>query len=168
MVIPPYYYFIIYDKIDGKIKLFSFENRNDLRECHEVQQLVQINEFSTKSEKWTNKSIFPKKYQNFHGCLMKIGAYYKANNFLRFFDNFGNIISRSENIDGPLGILMKDIAQKLNFSLAFVACKSNNCEDLVNVYYLYNVIRTTTLDGHAFSNVKGVKWRNVMLNIQCS
>jgi hypothetical protein len=168
LVIPPYYYFIIPDKIDEKLKLYTFENRNDLKICHEMQQLVQINEFSTKSQKWINKPIFPKKYQNFHGCVMNLGAFYKTNNFLRFLNKSGDLILYSDQIDGPLGNVMKDVEQRLNFSLVFVACLSTYCDEMLDFHYLYNVIRTTTLDGYSFDSSRTIKWRNVMLNIQCS
>ncbi|KAL7014624.1 hypothetical protein ACKWTF_016034 [Chironomus riparius] len=165
LVSPPYYYFIIYD---AGLKLFTFENRNNLKICHEVQQLVQINEFSIKSQDWINKSIFPKKYLSFHGCEMKLGVFYTANNFLRLVDDHGNIISITSNVDGPLGNFMNDVAERLNFSITYVACLSRNCYDIVKIYYLYNVIHTTTLDGYSFGNKASSKWNNIMLNIQCS
>lgn len=168
LVIVPYYYFIIQDQINDKLKLFTFENRNDLQYCHELQRLVPINEFSVKSQNWINKSIFPKKYQNFYGCKMKLGSFYAANNFIRFFDKYGRIVPISEKIDGPLGNVLNDVAERLNFSLIFVACLEKNCRDIIEVFYLYNVIYTTTLDGHAFATTKMARWRNVMLNIQCS
>ena len=166
LVIPPYYYFILFDKNDKKLKLFTFENRNDLEVCHESQQLVQINEFSTQIQKWTKEPVFPKKYQNFHGCEMKLGLFYGASNFLRFVTKFNLPGFSAATIDGPLTLVMQDLGQRLNFSVAFFHCTVIGCKDVLRHKYLYNAIITTTSDGYALSDAKPTDWRYVMLNIQ--
>ena len=75
--IPPFYYFLILNQNDKSLKLFTFENRDDLQICHEIQQLKEINEFSSNTQKWTTHPIFPKKYKNFYKCSLKLGVFFK-------------------------------------------------------------------------------------------
>jgi hypothetical protein len=166
LVIPPYYYFIIFDPKDKQLKLLTFENRDDLHFCHEAQTLVEINRFSQKLQKWTLQPVFPKKYQNFHGCQMILGAFASGINLLRF--NMPKIKPESRSPDGPLAYIFDDISQHLNFSVKFLSCKEGDCRDREIVSYIYNVIHVVTLDGYAIDYLMNVKWRNVMLNIQCT
>jgi len=167
LVIPPYYYFIILDTKDMQLKLFTFENRDDLEDCHEIQKLIEINKFSATHHKWTEDPVFPKKYQNFYGCRMILGVFSSGMNFLRFFR--AQTFNYINNPDGPLASIMEDIAERLNFSTFFFPCRFEMCHGVDNSrQYIYNVLHIATLDGYAFINMTEVQWRNVMLNIQCT
>jgi hypothetical protein len=166
LIIPPHYYFIIFDPNDKQLKLYTFENRNDLQFCNESQKLIKINIFSAKLQKWTLQPVFPKKYQNFHGCLMILGVFAGGTNFLRFYLN--NDKFDYNHPDGPLAFILNDIAQRLNFSLAYIPCALEMCNGLTSYQYIYNVLHVATLDGHSLLDISDVKWRSVMLNIQCT
>jgi hypothetical protein len=166
LVIPPYYYFIIYAPDDKQLKLFTFENLDDLYMCHESQKLVEVNIFSVRFQKWTLNPVFPKKYLNFDGCIMILGVFVSGTNFLRFDPN--NTMFDLNHPDGPLGPVLNDVGQRLNFSLSYVPCELEACQGLASYQYVYNVIRIQGLEGYAFVDITKVKWNNVMLNIQCT
>ena len=166
LLLASYFYFIIFDEYDTKLKLFTFENRYNLDECHEVLQLFQINEFSTQIQKWTKEPVFPRKYQNFHGCEMKLGLFSGASNLLRLITKYNFFGLRAIAIEGPLTWIIKDLGQRLNFSVAYVHCKLEGCRDVLTHTYLYNTIRTATLESYALGDMKAMPRRFVMLNIQ--
>lgn len=161
LVIPPYYYFIVINKNYQQINLFTYENRQDLTICHESQQLIQINQFSSTELNWKHKPIFPKKYRNFHGCLMKLGVSDRTNLFKHFRHD-----SKIE-LTGMIYDLVVDISSVLNFTAHFGLCYESNCLDYLKKSTLYNMIFVGSLDGHAY--VSGGKFgtNQVMLNIQC-
>lgn len=164
LVIPPYYYFIIFDKIDKKFKLFTFENRKGLKYCHESQQLMQINEFSEALQKWTNFPIFRKKYRDFHNCIMSIGID-GSTNFVRI-----NPINENDAISkGPIILILTEIADELNFTIMARVCYEKGClENLQKEEYLYNILSKETLDGYAVNRNENSNWLNVLLNIECT
>jgi hypothetical protein len=166
LVIPPYYYFIIYDPDDKRLKLLTFENLESLQHCHEIQKLIEINIFSAKLQKWTLNPVFPKKYQNFHGCEMILGVFANGMNLLRF--DRKNIMSDLNHPDGPLASVLNDVAQRLNFSLAYIPCALEMCRGLTKRQYIYNVLHVATLDGYSLLNMTAIKWNSAMLNIQCT
>lgn len=163
LVIPPYYYFIIFDKNEDKFELFTFENRNDLKYCHEIQQLIKINEFSSTISKWMKSPIFPKKYKNFHDCKMVIGVSSYSNFVQNLFYGDGIVL-----VSGLLADITNIISERLNFTYVFTLCYNIACsERLHSDLYVYNVAIIPTLDGYAMNNPGNYKWRNEMLNIQC-
>lgn len=169
LLIPHFYYFIIFSKNYETLKLFTFENRNDLLICHEIQQLQEINQFSAESQKWINDPIFPKKYKNFHGCFMKLGSFFAQTNFIRFFIDLNDDYDFHEYVDGPLVWVLKDIQQQLNCSIDILVCSLQNCVDVIEDNFFYNIIHSTTLDGHAISNpLLNYNVKFVILNIQCT
>jgi len=163
LVIPPFYYFIIFDNNDDKLKLYTFENRNDIELCHESQQLIKINEFSSTTLKWTKNPIFPKKYKNFHGCKMIIGVY-GYSNFLKYY----SYEDRKVLVSGLLPDMMQIISDQLNFSVFYTLCYNVLCtKRLHGNLDVYNIAIIPTLEGYAMNNRGDYRWNNEMLNIQC-
>jgi len=164
LVIPPYYYFIIFDKSDEKFKLYTFENRNDLEICHEIQQLIQINEFSQETFKWTKNPIFPKKYRNFHNCIMVLGIQGGSNFFRMSSSRVSNALG-----EAPITKIFLEIADLLNFEILASVCFFKGClEETEKEIYLYNIINTETLDGFAVNMNENRSWLSVLLNIECT
>jgi hypothetical protein len=130
LVIPPYYYFIIFDSDDKQLKLFTFENLDDLYMCHESQKLVEVNIFSVRLQKWTLNPVFPKKYLNFDGCIMVLGVFVSGMNLLRFDPN--NTMSDLNHPDGPLALVLDDVGQRLNFSLHYIPCALEGCQGFIS------------------------------------
>jgi len=164
LVIPPHYYFIIFDKSDQKLKLFTFENRKDIKICHESQQLIQINVFSQETFKWTKNPIFPKKYQNFYNCIMVLGIQ-GGSNFFRISPS-----SASKDLsDGPITRILMEIAELLNFVILARVCLNKGClQETIKDFYLYNIISMETLDGYAVNLNENRNWLSVLLNVECT
>lgn len=162
LVIPPYYYFLVTGSNRTKIRLFTFENRNDLKICHENQTLIKANEFSSETLKWTVYPVFPRKYTSFHGCKMGIGVY----PFTVFLLGHFYLMSENFTVFGPVNDLFQILAKKLHFSIEYLFCKSINCSvHSKKEMYLYNVIRITNWEWHADTTV--TKYANhVDLNIE--
>jgi hypothetical protein len=163
LVIPPYYYFVVYDKYVDKITLHTFENLIGLDYCHEGQQLVKINEFSSTTSQWTTEPIFPIKYKNFHACTMLLGVYNLTNFFMLSVQN------DTFALDEFMTKLIFVISTELNFSTTFCLCEENDCSDQVEKKeYVYNILRAVTLDGFAVSNSDELGFLCFLLNIQCT
>ncbi|KAL7013005.1 hypothetical protein ACKWTF_015144 [Chironomus riparius] len=160
LVIPPHYYFIIFDNLDQKFKLFTYENRKDLKMCHENQQLLQINEFSYDNLQWTITPVFTKKYKEFYNCILSLGIP-ASSNFFR--------LSSNKDSQGPMIKILTEVAKILNFNILGDFCYSKNClEALRKNQYFYNIISLETLDANAISMNENSFWRNVILNIECT
>ncbi|KAL7013534.1 hypothetical protein ACKWTF_015450 [Chironomus riparius] len=165
LVTPPYYYFLIIGN-SSKINLWTFENQKDLLVCHENQTLVKINEFSSSSLTWKNSKIFPKKYKNFHGCVMNIGL-----NILGSLDraNINIDKARIKLTKGLKNSLLLIMGERLNFILHSFECLDTKCSDQIDANeYLYNIMVTPTIDSYAVNKDSNYKWQMVMLNIQCT
>ncbi|CAG9811245.1 unnamed protein product [Chironomus riparius] len=137
LVIPPYYYFLTFGS-NSRINLWTFENRNDLEVCHEIQTLIKINEFSTTNLSWKHDPIFPKKYKNFHGCLMNIGMNGFSSFDRAFLDNNGNQMIVTAGLKNRLLIIL---GVQLNFTLNSFQCLHPECLDRNETKpYLYNIM----------------------------
>jgi len=163
LVIPPYYYFIIFDKYTSEISLYTFENLLDLIFCHESQRLIKINKFTSTTSKWTTEPIFPIKYKNFHGCLMGFGVFNLTNLFQMSIKN--DIYMFDEFMIN----LVEAIAKELNFIPSYVLCLKDDCSDHdTRKGYIYNILISSTLDGYAVSSNDELGFLCVLLNIQCT
>jgi len=163
LVIPPYYYFIIPRRNDSHIELWTFENRDDLENCHENQTLIKINEFSSKKLQWTVSPLFPKKYKNFHNCTMVTGILNK-DLFIAFYQT-----PYTEDIDivGPSYDIMNILAKELNFTNTFSICMNDKCtEHTQQPKELYNVMITSIINNLAEIKSKMELWNFVTLNIE--
>lgn len=157
-----YCYFIIFNKIENKLKLYTFENSNETRtHCHNTQQLIQSNEFDAKSQKWKIQPIILQKYSNFYGCNMFIGIS-NPSSYLKF-----QIVSGIMTSTGPLNDLMDEIAIKLNFSLYYVLCRKAGCVDPMDRYGpINNVLAISAYDSSIASENVNFVWRKVLIGIQ--
>lgn len=163
LVIPPYYYFIIFDKYTSEISLYTFENLLDVFYCHESQRLIKINKFTSTTSKWTTEPIFPIKYKNFHGCLMGFGVY----NFTNLFQ----VVNETDTytVDIFMVNLVQAIAKELNFIPSYILCSRYDCSDHdTRNGYIYNVLKSSTLDGYAVSYNDEFQFVCILLNIQCT
>ncbi|CAG9811075.1 unnamed protein product [Chironomus riparius] len=164
LVIPPHFYFIIFDNSDQKFKLFTYENRKELKFCHESQRVVQINEFSEKTLQWTSFPVFPKKYQDFYNCIMVLGIPGGSN----FFRILRQNVNR-ESSEGPMVKVLTEVADILNFTILGNACDTMSClETSRKNRYLYNIISLETLDANAINMNENSNWKNILLNIECT
>ena len=161
LIIPPYYYFIIIDQIDQKIKLFTFENLKNLRYCHEGQEAVQINEFSSSTLDWIQKPIFPNKYKNFYGCEMQLAIIDTSN----FFVQKGI----DQDPEGLIFDIFKELEIRLKFYGHYFGCDVELCKDAaINNPLLYNIAEVISLDGYAYSQHMDGQWNFMALNVECS
>ena len=160
LVIPPYYYFIVIDQIDNKIKLFTFENLKNLTYCHERQESIQINEFSSSKHDWIQKPVFPKKYTNFYGCEMSI-AVIDTSIFLITKDS-------SKEGEGLINYILDELSFRLKFTGYYYGCNSLTCKEFAEERaHLYNIAEVIALDGYAFLTKKS-KWNFIMINVECA
>ena len=165
LLIPHYFYFLISSENDQNLKLFTFDNRDDLIICHEIQQLQEINEFSLKTHNWKHHPIFSKKYKNFHKCVMVLGNFFKQTVFIRFFWDYKSDLVYAE---GPLVWIIKDIQKHLNLSISLSQCHVRDCADKMQNLALYNVMYAATLEEHSFSYKTTDTIKFSMLNIECT
>ena len=162
LVIPPYYYFIIFD---NDIKLYTFENLKSLKICHESQQLVLINNFSVKKLKWTKKPIFPKKYKSFHNCTMVLGNHGFSNLFKYYYYEH----QKKTLTFGLVKDILSTTSKILNFRLFITLCYTMDCTKRLHKHlYVYNVFINPTLERYAIHKERNFAWRHVMLNVQCT
>jgi len=156
LVIPPYYYFIIPRRNDSNIELWTFENRDDLENCHENQTLIKINEFSSTKLQWTVSPLFGKKYKNFHNCTMVTGIPSK-DLFITFYQT---PYTKDIDITGPSYDIMNFLAKELNFTNIFSICVNDKCtEHTEHPKELYNVMITSTIN-----NLAGIKYKMELSN----
>lgn len=162
LISPPYYYFIIFDKIDGKIKLFTFENLNELKYCDETQQAVQINEFSASKLDWIKKPIFSKKYTNFYGCEMN----------LAIVDTTIFMIQKPDflaDFEGLVFDILKELSIRLNFTDNYYGCDLQTCKELAKKNdFLYNILEVVALDAYALFDSRRSIWNFVIINVECT
>lgn len=145
LVIPPYYYFVVVHKARKKIELFTFENLKNLKICHESQRLIKVNRFSSEKGKWLTYPVFPKKYKNFHGCIMPL--------LLIPHELLGSVFIDKKNetdlvVFGPVSNILIEFESKLNFKLDLKVCTTARCrEEIVKLdkEYIYSVLMTLKL-----------------------
>jgi len=160
LLIIPLYYFIIPDQNDEKLKLYTFNN--NLAICTEKLRLYEVNEFSIKDRKWVLDPIFPKKFQNFHGCIMELGFY----NFTNLF--FTHVVDDILTVNSFLIDLMKAVSKHLNFIPNMMVCYKLRCEELITSYSsLYNILIIETLEGNAIQFIDNFRWLHSFMNIEC-
>ncbi|CAG9811426.1 unnamed protein product [Chironomus riparius] len=157
--IAPLYYIIVFDQDKNIFKLLTFENRNDLEACHERQRLMEINEFTTDTQKWLTKPIFPKKYTNFYNCIMHLGVQ-ESNSFLPSKLTGTHV----ENEFAGLGYILFVLAQKLNFSVRIFYCDEYNCNEEKSMFIFYNVFAFPILSMFPLE-MDSFGWRYVMINV---
>jgi len=159
----PFLYFLVIDKNDMKIKLYTFDNDDHVDMCIEYLKLYQINEFSSTNLKWTNELIFPKKFQDFHNCFMPLG-YYNSSGLIRSYSANGTIVGSKF-----LNDLMDVVSSHLNFVPDLIFCRYEHCvdESKKDVYF-YNYIRFDSLNGASIRFEDKQSWLNVLLNIECA
>jgi len=159
--IAPLYYIITFDEKDEIFKLFTFENLDDIKICHEKQKVIKINEFSAENTKWLTEPIFPKKYQNFHGCRMNFGV----QEFSPFFPPILNT-SKVEIKDSGIGYSLVNLLEKqLNFTAKIHFCTDYNCVQRIQNYSsIYNVISFPILSMFPHQ-MDSFGWRFVSINV---
>lgn len=64
-------------------------------ECHK-NQIRTINRYTRRTQRWDNSTFYPNKYENFHGCLLKVG-----------FDQYA--------VNYPDETILKTFAEQMNF-----------------------------------------------------
>lgn len=158
--IAPHYYFIILDQDENEFNLFTFENKDDLEVCHEQQNLIKINSFSSDNQKWITEPIFPKKYQNFYGCRMNLGVQL-TNSFFAPVTNLANATAFGNSFGFDLVEL---IGRKLNFIPEVLFCEKYNCSKEQQIFYHYNVLLVPILNIYTYEK-KSFKWNFVMINV---
>lgn len=166
LMIPHHYFFIFHSNENENLQLLTFENRKDLQICHESQQLIKINEFSSKTQKWTVSPIFSKKYTNFYNCHMKLGLFYRQTILIRFIIEF-RMNYDDISVDGPLVWILMDIQKRLNISIDIFRCIHYDCADAFRKLTLYNILYPATLDLYSFDTIKTETTKFTMLNIEC-
>jgi hypothetical protein len=157
ILIIPLYYFIVPDQSDGKIKLFTFDN-SQLIMCKEILQLYKVNEFSITDQKWLEDPIFPKKFQNFYGCIMRLGFYNYTN---LFFTSDETLIVSSFLLD-----LTTAVSKHLNFIPNMNECYKPLCQEL-NIQNIYNILVIETLEANSLQLMDNYRWIHSFMNVEC-
>jgi hypothetical protein len=162
LAIIPLYYFIVPGHSYENLKLFTFDNNKLYPQCIETFDLYEVNEFSVKDRKWLKDPIFPKKFQNFHGCIMGIGFY----NFTNLF--FTSVVDDKPVVNHFVVDLTTAIAKHLNFHPNLITCFKPNCaEQTFDQTYLYNILVSETLDGSAVASNGNYRWLHSFMNVEC-
>jgi len=156
-------YFIVFDKNDKQIKLYTFDNDDHVDMCREYLKLYKINEFSSTTLKWIKEPIFPKKFQDFHNCFMPL-AFYNSSGIFRSYSADGKFIGSKFLHD-----LMDVVSSHLNFVPNLIFCQFEQCaEQSKKGIYFYNFIHLDSLNGASIRYADKPSWLNVFLNIECA
>lgn len=126
----PRFFYDYFLKILGNFILLSTFETFQRKKCESLRE-VNINQFSKLTHKWTSQKFFLKKFENFNGCRMDIGAIYPQNLVLTVdFNKSGKPI----NVKG-YGTVFNDVISKyLNYTYFYNPARKLNAY----IYKLYN------------------------------
>jgi hypothetical protein len=123
-----YSYFVVETKQEVQLKTFEWWTEDA---CNETQ-LVTINSFNKKSQKWKFPLKIPQKFTNFHNCsfvvLTSMHRTYTLDNLIdlneNYFDDgkFGDRLAWRQVLDG---LLMSIFAEKANYTAIQVLTKND-------------------------------------------
>ena len=148
------------------MKLLTFDERRDRRDltiCDESQELIVINEFSLTHLKWRKDPIFPKKHQDFHGCIMNIGIF-DHTSFFRSYSRNNQVIMNEWFVD-----FIEAVSQRLNFLTNGFICNEFDCSDYIDEgTFIYNILTISAIESVHMDKYRNGRLMSEMMNIECT